>query len=99
VIAHNTGKTLAGLFYLRTFIEQFARRKTAAKGRLAGDQIFDEYNKTLPDKQRDQMPSLRNWYDKLSEALHEAKSDNALFEQAKDEIERHFDFRRLYKIN
>jgi hypothetical protein len=99
LIAHNTGKTLAGLFYLRTFIEQFARRKTAAKGRLPGDQIFDEYNKTIPEKQRDQIPSLRDWYEKLSEALHEAKSDNELFERAKDEIERHFDFRRLYKIN
>jgi hypothetical protein len=99
VIAQNTGKTLAGLFYLRTFIEQFARRRIAAKGRLTGDQIFDEYNKTLPEKQRDQMPSLREWYDKLSEALHEAKSDDALFEQAKNEIERHFDFRRLFKIN
>ena len=99
VIAQNTGKTLAGLFYLRTFIEQFARRKTAAKGRLTGDEIFDEYNKTLPEKQREQMPSLREWYDKLSEALHEAKSDDVLFEQARNEIERHFDFRRLFKIN
>jgi hypothetical protein len=99
VVAQNTGNTLAGLFYLRTFIEQFARRKTAAKGRLTGDEIFDEYNKTIPEKQRDQMPSLREWYDKLSEALHEATSDDALFEQAKNEIERHFDFRRLFKIN
>jgi hypothetical protein len=99
VIAHNSGKTLAGLFYLRTFIEQFARRKTAAKGRLTGDQILDNYNKTIPEKQRDEIPSLRDWYEKLSEALHEAKSDEALFDEAKSEIERHFDFRRLYKIN
>lgn len=98
VVAQNTGNTLAGLFYLRTFIEQFARRKTASKGRLTGDQIFDEYNKTIPEKQRDQIPSLREWYEKLSVALHEAQSDDALFEEAKNEIERHFDFRRIFKI-
>jgi len=98
IIARNTGRTLAGLFYLRTFIEQFARRRTGSMGRLAGDQIFDEYNKTIPERQREHIPSLRDWYDKLSEALHEARTDDALFEEAKSEIERHFDFRRIFKI-
>jgi hypothetical protein len=98
VIAFNSGKILAGLFYLRTFIEQFARRVTGRTGRVRGDEILDEYYKALPSPTKEQMPSLREWYDRLSEALHSASQDAALFEDAKREIERHFDFRRLFKI-
>lgn len=98
VIAFNSGKTLAALFYLRTFIEQFARRITGLKGRKTGDEILDAYYKTLPEKQAGHLPSLREWYDKLSEAVHSASEDAALFEAAKPAIEEHFDFRRLFKI-
>jgi hypothetical protein len=45
------------------------------------------------------MPSLREWYDKLSEALHSAKEDAGLFESAKTEIEKHFDIRRVFAIS
>jgi hypothetical protein len=99
VIAFNSGKTLAGLFYLRTFIEQFGRRITGIAGKATGDEIFDVYYKTLSLKLADQMPSLREWYDKLSDPIHSAREDTALFESARVEIERHFDFRRIYKIN
>ena len=98
VIAFNSGKILAGLFYLRTFIEQFARRSTGRTGKVTGDEILDEYYKALPSPAKDQMPSLRVWYDRLSDALHSARQDAELFEEAKGEIERHFDFRRLFKI-
>lgn len=98
IIAHNSGKTLAGLFYLRTFIEQFARRKVGVADRLSGDELLSAYAETIPLTQRDQMPSMREWYDKLSEALHAAKDDAVLFDEAKAEIERHFDFRRLFRI-
>jgi hypothetical protein len=99
VIAKNSGKTLAGLFYLRTFIEQYARRKVNISERLNGDELLSKYADTIPLPQRDQMPSLREWYDKLSDALHSAKEDAVLFDQAKQEIERHFDFRRLFHIS
>jgi hypothetical protein len=98
VVAFNSGKILAGLFYLRTFIEQFARRVIGAAGKSTGDELFDEYYKTLPAPMKDHMPSLREWYDKLSGALHSANGDSGLFQTAKDEIERHFDFRRIYKM-
>jgi hypothetical protein len=98
LIARNSGKTLAGLFYLRTFVEQFARRKVNQSGRLSGDELMSKYADTIPMPQRDQMPSLRELYEKLSEALHSAKEDSSLFEEAKTEIERHFDFRRLFRI-
>ena len=53
LVAYQSGKTLAGLFYLRTFVEQFARRLT---GRLdikeTGDTILSAYSETLPPKVR-----------------------------------------------
>jgi hypothetical protein len=98
VIAYNSGKTLAGLFYLRTFIEQFARRVTGLTGKVTGDEIMDQYSKVLPAPIKAQMPSLREWYEKLSEPLHSATQDAALFDAAKVQIERHFDMRRIFEI-
>lgn len=98
VIAFNSGKILAALFYLRTFIEQFARRVTGLTGKVTGDEILDDYYKSLPAPTRDEMPSLREWYDKLSDALHSAREDAPLFETAKTQIEKHFDIRRVFNI-
>lgn len=98
VIAFNSGKILAALFYLRVFVEQFARHITGLTGRVTGDEIMDAYYKTLPTPNKDQMPSLRDWYDKLSECLHAARQDAALFETAKVQIEKHFDMRRVFEI-
>lgn len=99
IVASHGGKTLAALFYLRTFIEQFARRQTSVPGRVTGDELMAAYTATLPEKQRDQMPSLREWYEKLSETLHAAREDKDLLQRATNEIDRHFDFRRLFRIN
>jgi hypothetical protein len=98
IIASNTGKTLAALFYLRIFVEQFARRITGKKGKVTGDVILDAYYQTLPKAHADHMPSLREWYDKLSEGIHSATEDVPLFETAKAQIEEHFDIRRVFKI-
>jgi hypothetical protein len=92
------GKILAALFYLRTFIEQFARRVTGTTGKETGDVIMERYSATLPANQRNMMPSLREWYGKLSEALHEAREDENLLEAALEAIENHFDIRRVHKI-
>jgi hypothetical protein len=98
IVAAQTGHELAGVFYLRCFIEQFARRQTRIKDRQAGDAILAEYQSRLPLPQRDYMPSLRAQYETLSAAIHEATSDEALFNRVKEEIVRHFDFRRIFKI-
>lgn len=99
VLAFNSGKVLAGLFYLRTFIEQFGRRVTGRTGRATGEEILDDYYKRLPSPTRDQMPSLREWYDKLSGAIHSARDDATLFETARAEIDKHFDIRRVFNIS
>jgi hypothetical protein len=99
IIAHGSGKTLAGLFYLRTFIEQFGRRITGLSGRETGDEIFSAYSETLPANVRDSMPSLAEWYGKLSVALHAADSDEGLFKDAQEKIEKHFEIRKAMDIS
>jgi hypothetical protein len=98
VVARNSGKVLAALFYLRTFIEQFARRQTKMEGKYTGEEIMSAYNALLPEPQRNFMPSLKEWYENISAALHGAVEDADLFENARGQIERHFDFRRMYNI-
>jgi hypothetical protein len=98
VIAFNSGKVLAALFYLRTLIEQFARRLTGLTGRATGEEILDAYYTILPSEHKDYMPSLREWYDKLSEALHSARQDAALFEAAKPAAEKHFEIRKVFNM-
>jgi hypothetical protein len=57
IIAMNAGKVLAALFYLRTFIEQFARRVTGKEQeRATGDQIMSTYAETLAMQLRGEMP-------------------------------------------
>jgi hypothetical protein len=93
LVAHNSGKTLAGLFYLRTFIEQFARRVLNESARRTGQDILADYGKTLPANLRDAMPSLAECYEKLSMALHAANPDADLFETMRFRIQQHFAFR------
>lgn len=71
---------------------------TGVTGRETGDVIMDCYTATLPPNQRDSMPSLREWYGKLSEALHLAKEDEGLLETALEAIQHHFDIRRVHKL-
>ena len=100
VIAFQTGNILAALFYLRTFIEQFARRKTGMlDDKRTGDELLSAYADTLPMNLRDTMPSLKEWYDRLSDAIHTAKEDDKLFKEAREKIEEHFDIRRVHKLD
>jgi len=98
IIANGAGKTLAGLFYLRTFIEQFGRRITGIADKQTGDQILSEYAKTIPLNLRDSMPSLAEWYEKLSAAIHTANPDEELFRSAQEKIEKHFEIRKAMSI-
>lgn len=98
IVAAQTSNTLAGLFYLRSFIEQFARRQTGITDRKTGEEILDAYQALLPEGKRDYMPSLRSSYEKLSAAVHAASPDDELFERTLEVIVEHFDYRRIYKI-
>ncbi len=99
IVAFNSGKVLAALFYLRTFVEQFARRITGKTGRATGEEILDAYYETLSLNRRSDMPSLREWYEKLSVPLHAGKDDAEVFTNAKEAIDKHFDIRRVFGMD
>jgi len=104
-IAHQTGQTLAGIFLLRTFIEQFWRSEPAVqavikeKSRATGDELGNAYQATLKPAFRDSFPSLSDVYGRLSAAMHEANADPALFEDCRDKILHHFDGRKAFRID
>lgn len=99
IIAYQAGHALAGLFLLRTVIEQHMRAVTENSEKLRGDELCDAYAKPLPAALKQEFPSLKEIYKKLSDAMHAAKADNELFESERSEIERHFDALRLFKIH
>jgi hypothetical protein len=104
MIAHHAGQTLAGLFLLRVFIEQFWRTIPAVQTiiqnqpKATGDEQGTAYQSTLPDDFKSRFPSLRDIYDKLSAALHSADENAALFDEACSKIEKHFAARKLFEL-
>lgn len=104
VIAHQSGQTLAGIFLLRVFIEQFWRSAPAVQRiveeqpRATGDEQGEAYQRDLPSEFKDRFPSLKEVYGDLSEAMHSADSDATLFDEACKKIEKHFDARRVFEL-
>jgi hypothetical protein len=97
-VARNSGKILAGLFYLRTFIEQYVRRITEDTTTKHVGDVADEYGRTIPESYRAMMPSLREIYELISVEMHAARDNEELFEKSYSEILHHFEFRRLFKL-
>lgn len=97
IVAHQTGHTLAGLFYLRTAIEQWTRSQGYHQDRV--DTALESYGQKLPLDFRSRFPSLLNLYGTLSESLHTAKSSSQLFERSLQDIEAHFDARRIFELD
>jgi hypothetical protein len=102
VIAFNCGQILPALFLLRTLIEQHMRTVTG-RAELRGDELCDEYNKTLDADFKSRFPSFKDVYGKLSDALHRADPDKFLFESERERIVNHFDalnvFAKAKKLN
>jgi hypothetical protein len=91
IVAFNTGSTLAGLFLLRTTIEQYMRRVIGTKEKLTGDELADQYAKLLSgDFPKSRFPSLRTVYDELSACLHAAVANDDQFIKSRADIEKHF---------
>jgi hypothetical protein len=90
IVAHQSGQTLAGLFLLRTLIEQFARAATASKATNA-DEVMEAYMATLPPDFKSRFSSMRDLYGELSEDLHSATGSPELFDSARNRITEHFE--------
>jgi hypothetical protein len=98
VIAHQSGQTLAGVFMLRTVIEQWARSQVKDPPNQA-DQLMDAYMATLPPDFNQRFSSMRTLYGDLSVDVHSATGSAELFERATDAITEHFGARRLFKLD
>jgi len=97
IIAHNSGQTLAGLFLLRTFIEQYIRN-LYNRSELPVDQLIEQYMTSLPPDFKSRFPSLKEMYSQLSEAIHMAKAPAELFTSIIEKLNRYFDAKRIFEI-
>jgi hypothetical protein len=95
LIAFNCGRFLPALFLLRTLIEQYMRAVTR-RADLRGDELCDEYNKTLDEDFKSRFPSLKDVYGKLSDALHRADPNESLFKAELERVGHHFEGRDLF---
>jgi hypothetical protein len=98
LVAHQSGQTLAGLFLLRTLIEQWARSQIGEPAPPRADELMDKYMAILPGNFKSQFPSMRSLYDNISVDIHTAVGSGDLFDSALAEITEHFDARRLFKL-
>lgn len=96
VVAHQSGQTLAGLFLLRTLIEQWVRQPIDTE--LKADEVLDKYMLTLPNNFRQQFVSIRDLYGKISVDIHSATGCESLFDEASSKIVEHFEARRLFEL-
>ena len=87
LVAHQSGQTLAGLFLLRTFIEQWVRNN--APGQKQVDEELDLYGKSLPKDFRSRFPSLEDLYSKLSLSIHKANASDQIFKETLIAINEH----------
>jgi hypothetical protein len=101
IVAANSGKVLAGIFYLRTMIEQHARivagpALVSTPGQIPrADDFLNAYMNSLDAGFRQRAPSLRSTYETLSAAIHEANESMEIFDAARRDIVLHFDLLRL----
>lgn len=104
MIAHHAGQTLAGIFLLRTYVEQFWRTVPEVQAKIkhlarpTGDEQGAVYQTTLPPAFKSRFPSLSDIYGRLSEAMHEANADVALFEECCGKVVEHFEARKVFKL-
>jgi len=101
VMNYHAGHPLEGIFMLRPLIEQYLRglnMKNEGDPR-SGEELGKAYNKLLPNSVTDAFPCFTELYGKLSEDIHSASGDESLFEEVREDIERHFDALRLYKLD
>jgi hypothetical protein len=100
LVASNAGQVLAGIFLLRTFIEQYwvslGLREEAT--RTTGQDMGSAYKALLTDDFKGRFPSLSELYDDLSVAIHSADANHELFQSSMEKIDEHFEAKKIFKI-
>lgn len=95
ILANGSGKPLAGLFFLRTLIEQYMRSGVGDKP-VRGEDLARAYSGTLEPELASRLPSFGEAYERLSEALHAAREDQKLFDELLTAIEHHFEAKAAF---
>ncbi len=90
IIAFNSGQFLPAIFLLRSVIEQYMRTITK-NATLRGEDLCDEYAKTLAEDFRQRFPSFKTIYGKLSDALHNVDANPELFQSQLGDVILHFE--------
>ena len=98
LVAHQSGQTLAGIFLLRTLLEQWARSQVP-KPPSQAEILVDKYMASLPADFRERFSSMRTLYGRLNEDIHAATGSEDTFKTALTQIDEHFDARRIYKLD
>ena len=96
IISRNSGFTLAGIFYLRTLIEQWIYSLDPSQNKI--DEAIEWYMASLPPDFKSRFKSIKELYGELSADIHSAEGSKELFVQAISDIEAHFDARRVFKL-
>ncbi len=105
VLAYQSGQSLAAVFLLRVFVEQYWRSIDAVveaikdKSRPSGDEIGQAYKSTLPPDFSGRFPSLCEVYGDLSAAIHAADDSPEIYPKACEMVVEHFDARRLFRLD
>jgi len=78
-------------------VEQFMR-SIVKKGVTRGDELCSEYKLKLPEDFKARFPTLADTYESLSEAMHKALADEALFLAELEKVQKHFRARELFAL-
>jgi hypothetical protein len=97
LVSHNSGFTLAGIFFLRTLIEQFVYSLNPSC--KDATEALDWYMQQLPRDFKERFKSFRELYELLSSGIHKAEGSSDLFESSIVAIDEHFEARRLFKLS
>lgn len=98
VLAYNCGQWLPAIFMLRTTIEQWVLYALGKPEGLKADELIGRYMDSLPDSFKGRFPSLRPLYESLSGAVHSAVADEALFQDVRGQLQKHFDAWRVHEF-
>lgn len=99
IIAFNSGAILPAIFMLRTTIEQYMRHTIdAGNDRLTGEDLADEYSKSLNSDFNRIYQSLKPVYEILSIAVHAANDQEPeIFEEELQKVHNHFEAKEMFE--
>ena len=99
LITNRASMPLAGIFYLRAFVEQYLRRITGiSETTTPGDVLAEEYHKLLPDEFPSKFKCMKDVYRDLSGKIHTANPCQKTFDQCHDVLLKHFEQLKLMPI-